>query len=109
MGDFNNFIQVFFIKIMTQMDSCSYNNFLLTVDNRLSNLSFLGGMISKLAVESFQYWFLHQTTPTYLAVNDIWNNVESMNFENVGKGAQLLIAKLVNYTAPNVKTSATVY
>lgn len=51
MGDFNNFIQVFFIKLMTQMDKCAYNNFLLTVDNRMSSLPFLGGMLSKLGVE----------------------------------------------------------
>jgi len=91
------------------MDKCSYNNFLLTVDNRMSNLSFLGGMLSKLAVESVQKWVLGQDTPTYLALSTIYTNFISWNMEEVGKGAQLLVAKLVNYTAPSVVTKATVY
>lgn len=109
MGDFNNFAQVFFIKLMTQMDKCSYNNFLLTVDNRMSNLSFLGGMLSKLAVETVQKFVFNQDTPTYLSLAKIYSNLLAWNMEEVGKGAQLLVAKLVNYTAPNVKTKATVY
>jgi len=77
MGDFNNFMQVFFIKLMTQMDKCSYNNFLLTVDNRLSDLSFLGGMLTKLAVETAQKFIMGQETPTYKSIMAIFNNFSS--------------------------------
>ena len=72
MGDLNNFAQVFFIKLMDQMDKCSYNNFLLTVDNRLSETAFLGGMLTKLAVEAAQKFFMGQDTPTFIAVNKIY-------------------------------------
>ena len=109
MGDFNNFMQVFYIKLMTQMDKCSYNNYLLTVDNRLSDLSFLGGMVSKLAVEAVQKFIFNQDTPTFKSVNTIIDNFKSWDLELVGQGAQLLLAKLVNYTAPNVKTKAKTY
>lgn len=108
-GDFNNFAQVFFIKLMSQMNACSYNTFLVAVDNRMSNVAFFSGLVSNLAVESFQHFYLGQSTPTYLSIQYILNNISSLNFEDVGKGAQLLIAKLVNYTAPNVKTPAYTY
>lgn len=94
---------------MTQMDKCSYNTFLLTIDNRLSDIAFLSGMLTKLAVESAQKFALGQDTPTYLSIQKIINNFASLNMEEVGKGAQLLVAKLVNYTAPNVKTKAKTY
>ena len=58
-------MQVFYIKLMTQMDKCSYNNYLLTVDNRLSDLSFLGGMLSKLGTEAFQHFGQGFDTPTF--------------------------------------------
>src|SRR5947209_2469801 len=67
MGDFNNFAQVFFIKLMTQMDKCQYNDFLLTIDNRMSSMSFLGGMLSKLGVEAFQKFYMGKDTPTFVS------------------------------------------
>ena len=86
MGDFNNFMQVFFIKLMTQMDKCSYNNFLLTLDNRMSNMAFLGGMLSKLGVEVYQKFIVGQQTPTFLALETIYQNILVLNTEEVGKG-----------------------
>lgn len=109
MGDFNNFIQVFYIKYMDQVDKCSFNNFLLTIDNRLSNLSFLGGMVTKLAVETFQKFVQGVDTPTYKSLALIGANFKNPNFVEVGKGVQLLMSKLVNYLAPNVKTDAKTY
>lgn len=109
MGDFNNFMQVFYIKFMDQMDKCSYNNFLMTIDNRLSNLSFLGGMVTKLVVETVQKYAFNMQTPTFKSFELIADNFKDLNMESVGKGFQLLTAKLVNYISPYVKTDPTTY
>ena len=49
-GDFNNYINVFLIKLMSAMDSCSYSAFLVYVNNRLNDTSFLSGMIGNISV-----------------------------------------------------------
>ena len=109
LGDFNNHMQVFYIKLMTQMDKCSYNNYLNALDNRLSDLTFLSGMVTKLGVETVQKYLMGQDTPTFKSVETIIEHFKTFDMEQVGMGAQLLFAKLVNYTSPNVKTKAKTY
>ena len=53
MGDFNNFGNIFLIKLMTQFSKCTYVDFLLAADQRLSSWSFLGGAVTKLAVQLY--------------------------------------------------------
>jgi hypothetical protein len=51
--DFYNFMNIFMIKIMDQYDKCSYSEFLLTVDNRLSDVAFVSGLTTRVGTELF--------------------------------------------------------
>ena len=50
-ADFNNYLNIFLIKLMTSMDSCSYTSFMVYVNNRMNDYSFLGGMLANLATQ----------------------------------------------------------
>ena len=53
MGDFYNLFNVFMIKFMEQYYNCNTEEFLLTLDNRFSNVSFITGTGVKILMDIF--------------------------------------------------------
>lgn len=104
-GDFNNLGNVFLIRLMTTYSKCTYTDFLLAVNNRFSSWSFLGGAVTKLAVQLYQY----PTSATYVAFFKIKDNFSAGDWKNVGLGVQLFFSKLVNFQAPRVKTNPSTF
>ena len=101
MGDFYNKLNIFLIKMQLHFDKCNYNNFLMVVDKRLSDYSFMAGMGANLGTQLAQY----DTSAVYVAWNKISTNVGANNWNLVGQGVQLFLSNLFNFQAPRVKGS----
>ena len=101
--DFYNYMNTYQIKIFAQWEKCSYFDFLLQIDNRMSNFSFLGGVIAKITAELIQY--LAFSKDTSLTTNLIlgWNALYGGDWPTLGKQGQMLLSRLVNYYAPSVR------
>lgn len=109
-SDFMNKISVIGIKFMGQFSDCKTTEFLMALDNRLSNLSFLVGTGSNLAVQAGMaaakyFGFFNGNSALYSFAMNIYNAITDSNQRSgveVGKMVTLFLANLVNYKAPNI-------
>ena len=70
-------MNVFMIKLMDQFDKCSYTEFLLTVDNRLSDYAFVSGLATRIGTELFQYFQLGVSSAMIKSSERIYTNAMS--------------------------------
>ena len=54
-GDFSNYVNIFLMKLMAAMDSCQYTSFMVYVNNRLNDYSFLAGLATNMVVQLSLY------------------------------------------------------
>lgn len=73
------------------------------VDNRMSDLSFVSGMLSKIVMELVMRYGLNYSTSFTSSFNHIGTGFSTGSAYELGKGIQLLIGKLVNFEGPKIR------
>ena len=125
MGDFYNYGNVFMIKFMDQYYKCSLENFLMTLDNRMSNVSFFTGTLFKLTVDTIVYFLfefggsgLIPEASTFITgigwTTDLKGAIEEFNNANgeafnLGKATGLIVKTIVDFEAPRIMNSPSTF
>ena len=105
MGDLQNFLQVTAMKAMSTFQRCTFNEYMMVADQRLSSIPFASGLAAKIVVQLAQY----PSSPLYVAGNTLSTAFTNKDWTSVGKGTQLLLAKLLDFVAPRIKDTPTTY
>lgn len=123
-AEFLQSLQDMQIYLMTQFEDCKTTNFLFSLDNRLSDFSFLSGSMSQVGTQiatAATYYslstYMEAGSPIQTAMTSLWekssiyllyNNtldyIKASQWENLGKLYTKFLLSIVNYKAPNVNT-----
>jgi len=102
LGDFYNKLNVLSIKFNTQFSECNYYDFMLMVDNRMSDLSFVSGSAVNMIVQAF-----FQDS----GLRKMFTELGSANgdYQVIGKAIQGFLSQLMSFEAPRIKEKPTTY